>query len=67
MLDPHLPGFLGDAFVNLLAERMTLKWNLVQAFHFLLELHAENLARPRTNCVLDLIEVSTTATASHKS
>src|SRR5881392_3544940 len=47
VLHPHLPGFFGNAVVDLLAERMAFERNLVQAFHFLLKLHAKNFARAR--------------------
>src|SRR5207245_2510050 len=44
MLDPHLPGFLGDTFVDLQADRMALERRLVQPRQLLLELYAKNFA-----------------------
>src|SRR5581483_10911131 len=66
MLDPHLPGVLGDVFVDLLPQRMALERHLVQPFQLFLEFHAEHLARSRTNRVADLIKSASAASTSHR-
>ena len=42
VLEPHLPGFLGNVFVDTLAERMIVEGRLVEAGKFLVQLDAEN-------------------------
>src|SRR5579864_7110198 len=44
LLQPHLPGFLGDALIDALAERMAIEGRLVEPRHFLLEFDAEDFA-----------------------
>ena len=65
VLHPHLPGFLGDAVVDLLPQRMAFERDFVQALHFLLELHAKDLARAWPDGVVDLVETASTASTSH--
>src|SRR5262245_11875674 len=61
MLDPHLPRLFGDVIVDLLPERMTFERHFVQAFHFLLKLYTEDVARAGACCVLYLVEPAVTA------
>src|SRR5664280_529001 len=63
VLDPHLPGFLGNVLVDLLAQRMALERHFVHAFHLALELHAEDFARPGWNRVLNAVEPAASTTS----
>src|ERR1022692_3738049 len=65
VLDPHLPGFLGDVLENLLPERMALEGRLIEPFHLLLELHAKDLARSGVNRILYLVKGAAAASTSH--
>ena len=44
LLEPHLPGFLGDVLVDALAQRMVVERGLVESRHFPLKFDAEDLA-----------------------
>src|SRR5437773_1027712 len=45
VLHPHLPSFFGDAFEDLLPERVAFERNLIEPFHLPLEFHAKHLTR----------------------
>src|SRR5579863_8979314 len=62
VLDPHLPRFFRNVVVDTLAQRMALKRDLVEAFHLLLKLDAEDFARSLGNRS-DLIEIDAGTTA----
>src|ERR1019366_2255144 len=65
VFDPHLPRFLGDVVEDFLPQRMALERDFVHALHFLLELHAKNLAPARPDGIIDLVETASTASTSH--